>query len=208
MHVKYVCTKLNKFVYALRKLQRVAGKEAALVAYYGYVESVLRNGLLLWGNSTDINNTFVSQKKCIRALCNLGPLESCRPLFKNYNILTLVGLYVLEICVHVKKFSNEFNSAYDNSIIGKRDPTRLLMPACRTSLFQRNCYVMCIRVFIKVLKYIRELPVLRMKKELKKWLTHHTFYTIKELFDNKSILYNNNNNNNKHLFQITWIHFC
>lgn len=54
----------------LRNLQHIAGKPAAQIAYYGFVESVLRYGIMLWGHSTDILS-FSCQKKCIRAYITL-----------------------------------------------------------------------------------------------------------------------------------------
>lgn len=71
-HIEYVCDKLDKFVYAIKRLRATVSTEAALSAYHGYVSSVLSYGLLLWGNSVEIGKVFKVQKKM--CTCNLWSL--------------------------------------------------------------------------------------------------------------------------------------
>lgn len=92
--IDIICNKLNRFVYVLYKLNKISGLQVALTAYHGYVSSILSYGILIWGNCTDINKAFIAQKKCIRAICGRKQTDSCRPLFKKFNILTLTGMYI------------------------------------------------------------------------------------------------------------------
>jgi hypothetical protein len=62
-HIQQVKSKLSKFSYALFELRHSTTKEAALSAYYAYAYSQLKYGIILWGNSTNINDLFVMQKK-------------------------------------------------------------------------------------------------------------------------------------------------
>lgn len=81
------------------------------------------------------------------------PLESCRPLFERHKLLILVGLYVFDIGMFVRKHPYYFEKAsYTASKIGKlsRDPTK---PALLKNRFQ---------------------------KELRVWLIKNIFYTINE----------------------------
>lgn len=181
-HVSYICKKLNKYVYLLKKLKRTSLQKTALLAYHGFVVSLLRYGLLLWGNSTDVKQAFIIQKKCLRALCGVGPLTSCRPLFKKLNLLTLTSLYILQAGIFVKEQHTLFEQMKNdkNSIVKKRDPTRLILPKCKSALFQKNCYLMTIRIFNKIPKCIRELPINQFKCKLYRWLLEHCFYDIHE----------------------------
>lgn len=183
-HVHQVCSKLNRFVFALKRLRRTSSEKTALTAYHGYVESVLRYGLLLWGNSTNINYAFIAQKKCVRALSGIEPLDSCRPIFKNYKLLTLTGLYIMQIGIFVKEHGTLFTKFDQNAYFKGvcRDPTRLKMTACRTALYLKNCNGMTIKVYNKIPQDIRELPLNYFKIKLQKWLIGHCFYDLKEYF--------------------------
>ena len=66
--VQKVCKTVNKFVYALKKISSVTSIETAIMVYHSYICSVFRYGIVLWGNSTDIQRVFLAQKKCIRAI--------------------------------------------------------------------------------------------------------------------------------------------
>lgn len=187
-HIQDICKRLNCFAFALRNLRKTVGITAALLAYHGYVSSVLRYGIVIWGNSTDSNRAFVVQKKCIRSIFGAGPLESCRPLFRKHKLLTLVCLYILEMGVFVKKHPNLFVKANNtNYKIGKmsRDPSKLAIPMCSTTFCHNNSSVMAIKVFNTIPKEIRELPTKYFQNKLKVWLTEKCFYTIFEFMNLK-----------------------
>ncbi|KOB74159.1 Oxysterol binding protein [Operophtera brumata] len=64
-HITQVCDRLDKFVYAIKRLRLRVSIDAALTAYHGYVSAVLAYGLVLWGNSVDVDKAFIIQKKCV-----------------------------------------------------------------------------------------------------------------------------------------------
>ena len=176
-HINDVCLKLSRFVYALRKLRTVSDEKTAGIAYKGYVESILRYGLIMWGNSTDVGQAFIAQKKCLRAICGVSPLDSCKPLFKKLNLLTLPCMYVLEVSVFVRKFNDFFKFKRDHiTKYTPRDPTKIMISFCRTTLNKKNVYHMCISVFNKLPQSLRELPFKYFKVRLRKWLVDQCFY--------------------------------
>lgn len=182
-----ICSKLNRFVFALKRLRRTVNESAALTAYHGYVASILRYGLLLWGNSTNIVKAFLVQKKCVRAVSGVGPLDSCRPLFKKLKILTLTGLYIMQIGVFVREHPDLFEKAdkFKRFQFSSRDPTRLMRVCCRTTLYQRNCSLMAIKVYNNIPMTIRELPFTYFKIKLFNWLSENCFYNLIEFFEYK-----------------------
>lgn len=182
-HVKKVCSKINKFVYVLYELTKTSARQTVLSAYYGYVNSALSYGLIIWGNSTDINRAFIAQKKCIRAIAGIRPWESCKPLFREYKILTLPCMYIFECAKFVKEHPELFTTAQQMYPKNTRRPDRLVLPKIpKTAMYHKNCHVMCIRIYNALPNDLKELPRRKFLLKLKLWLTNKTFYSVSNLF--------------------------
>lgn len=179
-HVTEVCKKINRFTYALYRLTKLSNQDTALVAYHGYVCSTLRYGLVLWGNSVDVNRAFLIQKRCIRAICGVGPMVSCRPLFKKLKLLTLPAMYIFDICIFTKTNIEEFKMKHEICNFSTRYPNRLVAPSCSTTCYQKNCYYMSIKIFNKIPDSIKNLPINKFKTALFKLLCEECFYSIDE----------------------------
>lgn len=184
LHINTVCKKLNRFVYALRQLRKTVSETAALTAYHGHVSSILRYGLLLWGNSPHISRAFIIQKKCIRAISNVGPFETCRPLFKKLGVLTLASMYIMEIGMFIRNQKHLFVDSNENRRYKSRDPTKLnIHTSCRSALYKKNSYRMSIKIYNHFPRPLRELPSYKFHKQLKSWLLENCFYTLNEFFN-------------------------
>ncbi|RVE46275.1 hypothetical protein evm_009099 [Chilo suppressalis] len=79
-HVSTVVNKLSSFTYALYELRKCTNAQCALTAYHAHAAAWIRYGIIFWGNSADVQEAFILQKRCIRVIANLSSLESCRPL--------------------------------------------------------------------------------------------------------------------------------
>lgn len=177
-----VCNKLNRFSYALGKLTRVASRDTALTAYFAYVESVLRYGLLVWGNSTDVNKAFVAQKKCIRSIVGVAPDVSCKQLFKALYILPLPCLYILEVATFVMQNKKMFTEAKNLTSRSLRKPNKLTLDVIpKSARFTKNCYAMCTTIWNKLPSHHQIISnKQKFKKVIRYWLMQHVFYSIKE----------------------------
>lgn len=182
-HIDKVNIGINRFVYVLNRLRRTAATETVLAAYHGYVSSLLKYGLPIFGNSVDINKAFITQKKCVRAICGVAPWISCRPLFKRLNIMPLACMYIAEVCKFVKGNMHLFSMAKDVYPRNTRNAHRLVLPRKASTVFlQRNCYAMSIRIYNDLPDFIKELPMTKFNVQLRKWLQFHNFYSITEYF--------------------------
>ncbi|PSN52050.1 hypothetical protein C0J52_04549, partial [Blattella germanica] len=76
--------------------------QVLITVYYGHVHCHLNYGILLWGGHPVANKLFVLQKRTIRLICGVNPLEHCRPLFTELGILTQPSMYVLACLLYVK----------------------------------------------------------------------------------------------------------
>lgn len=177
-HVSEVCSKINRFTFALYRLRSLCNRETALMAYHGYVCSTLRYGLVLWGNCVDLNRAFLIQKRCLRAICAAGPLDSCKPLFKKLCLLTLPAMYIFELCIFVKINSDLFTKRHETCTFSTRYPNRLLALPGTTTCLSRNSFNMSVRVFNKVPDNIKNLPIKKFKSALFKYLCDKCIYNI------------------------------
>ena len=96
-----LATKLNKVCYAIRVIKSSVSSKSLNSIYHSYFHSVLRYGILFWGNSPICRDSFRIQKRAIRIITSKGRRESCRELFKELKILTLPSQYIHSVLVFV-----------------------------------------------------------------------------------------------------------
>lgn len=180
-HVETVCTRLSQFSYALYQLSKVANRTTVLIAYRAHVESILRYGLIFWGNSTNRNDALVAQKRCVRSVCRLKPTDSCKPHFKMLHILTLPSLYILEVSIFVKSNLDLFNK-----FISKRNLYNINTFSRKTALFGQSIFGMCTRIYNNLPLHIRQLTSITMfKRKLYNFLNDKCYYDINDYLHEK-----------------------
>lgn len=187
-HIEILCKKLSVTAYALRTLSFTLYTDALLTAYYGLVESHLRYGLIFWGNSTEKESAFKSQKRCLRAMFKLEKTDSCVPYFKNYKILTLPCLYILEVAVFVKSNPHYYKRLVDIFPRNRRDNGRLCLQSAKTSLMRKSVYCMAPVIYNKLPKSWRELPQSMFKNKLRTFLTARAYYNVTEFLNEKEFV--------------------
>jgi hypothetical protein len=182
-HILKMCNRINSYAYVLWKLGRTASREIALQAYYGHVSSILRYGIVLWGNSSHINKLFIAQKSCIRAIFSVDSLVSCRPLFKELRVLTISCIYIYEVCVFVRTYPDLFKRLNDIPRIHSfRRLNKLVLPMMKTTLRAKNSRSMAIQIYNKLPIDISNLALNQFRIKLKTWLIQKCFYNLNEYF--------------------------
>lgn len=184
-HVQNLSKKLSRFIYALNELKRTTDTNTAKIAYNAYAHSWLRYGIALWGNSTDATTLLTLQKKCIRILANIGPMESCKPFFKQYKILTVPSLYILETCKIVRQNIELFKNVDDSytGSIGLRKRNKLILPKSNLSMHQTGPYSMAIRLYNALPKHLKEIDKYnKFVIALTDFLNDKCFYKLNEYY--------------------------
>lgn len=182
--VDYVCKKLSKFSYALYRLRKIANLPTLITAYHGHVSCNLRYGLIFWGNSVDKERAFIAQKRCVRAIFNLQKTDSCEPYFKEMNVLTLPCLYIFEVAVFVKNNNNLFK--YRMRI---RHQDKLDIVPSKTHFLHKSIFCSAPRIFNNIPRPIRAITEMKaFKKKLHELLVNKCYYSMKDFFDDKSLL--------------------
>lgn len=182
-HIEALAKRISSGAYALYKLSRVLNIEALLTAYHGLVESVIRYGVIFWGNSTDRDIVFKRQKYCLRSMFNLKTTDSCKNYFTKYRILTLPSLYILEIAMFVKTNPQLFPRMADKFPRNRRDDSKLCLHSSKTALMHKSVFCMAPIIYNKLPKSLKELTIPKFKQTLKLILAQKAYYSITEFLN-------------------------
>jgi hypothetical protein len=110
-----VASKLRSNAYRFSLLRANLSLKSMRNVYFADVQSHILYTIVIWGGSPQLEQVFVAQKRCIRAMAGKkhwrGPaaLDSCKPLFLEYKILTVYSLHILEAAKFVKKYTEKFS---------------------------------------------------------------------------------------------------
>ena len=85
----------------IKSLKEVLSLNLIWNIYFTKFHSLLRFGILFWGELT--TRIIIIQKWVIRSMVGVSSRISCRQLFKELNILTLVSLYIMEVICYIRK---------------------------------------------------------------------------------------------------------
>ena len=65
--------------------------------YCAYFHSVIKYGIIFWGNSFNSGNIFTLQKKIVRIIAGAQPRTAWKSLFKQLEILPIPCQYIFSI---------------------------------------------------------------------------------------------------------------
>lgn len=184
-HIDILCKKINQFIFALRKVKDVTSRQTALMVYHAYICSVIRYGIVVWGNSSEVSRVFIAQKKCLRAIFNINWSDSCRPIFKTHKLLTVPCLYIYEAAKFLRSNPTLFERK-DNTNKRKATHMDFEMPVPKLELYRRSCVYMAPLIYNALPKAITQLPFKKFCAELRRWLLYESFYSINEFFHKNS----------------------
>ena len=106
---------------------------------------------------------------------------SCRQLFKELNILTLVSLYIMEVICYIRKHHQFVDLNSNIHAYNTRRKLVIHIQSYNTDLFKRSVISMSTKLYNKLPGYIKEIDSYKtFKKELKSLLLLHSFYSVEE----------------------------
>lgn len=181
-HIEELAPKLSSLCYQLRTLRNNVSLNMCLCVYHSYFQSTIKYGIIFWGNSVAINRIQILQKRCIRNIFNLKRMDSCKPYFKNNNILTLTSLYIFECTAFYRK-NYTFFHPYEQMHSHETRHRNLLVPY-NTNLtqVQKGVTIAVIKVYNHLPERLKMLPLYKFKRVLKQILIRKCYYTIDEYF--------------------------
>lgn len=153
------------------------------IVYFSVIESHLRYGIAFWGFCSQelLSSILVLQKRALRYMCSVNSREHCRPLFVKENILTVIGIFILEtVCLIHKKYKNYTIS----NIYNLRNHNNIPLPIPRTALTKNSLIFESIKMYNHIpITYRLILDTKIFKRSLKKILITRPYYSLQEFYD-------------------------
>jgi hypothetical protein len=127
-HVKLMLPKLGNAYFAVRNMKSCSNIETLRMIQLAYFHSIMKYGIILWGNSAEAKKVFLLQKRTLRIMVGTNHRNSGRPVFKELNILTLASQYILSLMTCVKNNLElcTFNCTVHNKLTRNRGNLHVL----------------------------------------------------------------------------------
>jgi hypothetical protein len=144
---------------------------------------------LFWGNSPHSIKIFKMQKRIIRIMIGCKNRVSCRNLFRKLEILPFVSQYILSLMLFVVKNTHLFTFNSENHTKSTRQFNNFYHPITNLAVYQRGVHYMGIKIFNNLPPCIKDISnnVKKFEICLKQFLRIHSFYSLEEYFQHKSI---------------------
>lgn len=183
VHCENIISKINSVVYQFRSIRNVLNIDQMLKLYYAQVDSRLRYGICFWGASTMSYNVFIAQKRIIRSMTGISNTDTCKNIFKGYNILSLPSLFIYELCLYIFNNKDKFLCKKNVHTINTRQKNDFNIPFQRLKITSNSPYSLGLKVYNNLPLNIKESGTLFVfKKRLKTYLVEKCFYKLEEYF--------------------------
>ena len=133
------------------------------------------------------NKVFKLQKKIIRIITNTRPGESCKEIFKNTLIMTLYSQYIYSIILFVVNNKHIFTTNNEIHKHNTRNNNNLHPALSNLTKFNKGPGISGVKAFNHLPQYLKDLDhnSSYFRSSLKRFLYHHSFYTIDEYYEYK-----------------------
>lgn len=180
-HIEQLCCKLRQSCFAITILKNNLDQSSLINIYYALFYSKVSYNIIVWGQCSDIKRVFVLQKRIIRTIFNMKPLDSCRATFKKNKILTLVCIYLYKILCYIHNARNNLKIHSDNHMYLTRNRRNLYIEKYNLSLYKKSPVCAGRYLYNKLPMVIKECnSIYIFKKKLKEFLYENSFYSLEE----------------------------
>lgn len=180
-HIDSVAKKLNSAYYAIMQLKTSLSIKYLKSVYYAMVYSVLSYNVIVWGQAIEWKRVFISQKRILRLIYNLGYNESCRNTFRSSELLTFPSIYIYKCATFMKENPQKFQKYIPTHSYSTRNCGAYSVPQHTLTLFRRSPEFACISIYNGLPDSLKELTNINIfKNKLREYLVRESFYDLKE----------------------------
>jgi hypothetical protein len=183
-HVDQIATKLCFACYALRNLKHIVPQSTLRTIHYTYIHFILSYGIIFWGKSSNVSKLFILQKRITRIITNTGVRESCREAFKNMEIMTY-SQHIFSLILFAVQNKHLFTSNNEIHTYKTRNYLNFHLSTVNLTKFYKGPYISGTKVFNHLPQHKKILvnDMKCFKLSLKRFLCHHSFYSIEEYYE-------------------------
>lgn len=181
VHVDFVCKKLNSAYFAIFQMKTVLDVKGLLNIYYALAYSHLAMNIVTWGVGRNVSRVLISQKRIIRLIFSLQPLDSCRDIFRENKIMTVIGIFILKCVCFVHKNIRCFSRLGDTHSYKTRYNNDLTVPLHTTNFYKQSPNYNFITLFNKLPSHLKNVTHFnKFKNASKNYLLEKSFYSLQE----------------------------
>jgi hypothetical protein len=179
--IKVLCANLSKVCYTIKMLKDEVNLYVLRNIYFAKFQAVMRYGIILWGGVSEITNVLKVQKRALRLMTNKSKNESCRPIFKELKIFTVICLFIFETLSFFRKYNiyQVRNSNFHGYNTRRKDDFYIFQ--CNTPLYKKSVVNMNIRLHNSFPSELKELgDFKKFKRALKSFLLNNPICSLSE----------------------------
>lgn len=179
-HIEGLSRKLSRVSYLIWKLRDIVTIEYLRTAYFGLFYSHISYGILLWGHSPSVSEILILQKKVVRTICQVDPMEHCKPLFVKLKFLTVINLYIFQVLLHIKQHIHTIYTREDFHSYNTRGRTMLNVPQHRLAKMGNSYMINGIKFFNRLPAAAQLTSFNNFKNKIFDYLVKNPFYSTIE----------------------------
>jgi hypothetical protein len=146
-HIDQMVPKLSGACYAIRSMFLVSNTDTLKSVYFAYFDSIIKYGIIFWGNSSSSKNIFTLQRKVVRIMAGVKPRISYRTLFKRLEFLPLPFEYIFPLTNFIVNNQKLFQANSTVHSVNTRNKHQLHRPIANLSGFQKSAFYAGIKIF-------------------------------------------------------------
>jgi hypothetical protein len=139
-HTDKLMPKLSEACYVVRSMLHVSKTDTLKSVYFAYFHSIMKYGIIFWGNSTNSKKIFTLQKKIVTLMAGVKPKNSCRSPQKRLDILALPFEYIFSLMNFIVNNQEHFQTNSAVHSINRTNKNQLHRPTAILSCFQKSAY--------------------------------------------------------------------
>jgi hypothetical protein len=189
-HIDHLLPQLCMACYSNRTIKHFMCQENLKSIYHSYFHSLMKYGIIFWGNYTHSIHAFRLQKRVIRIITDSRPRDSCRQLFKKMGILPLMSHYAVSLLLFTVNNKDLFQINSQIHSVNTRNNFHFHRPLFNLTKYKNGTYYAGIKVLNYLPTHIKNVShnVNQFRLALRDFLHLHSFYTLEEYFNSSSNL--------------------
>jgi hypothetical protein len=154
--------------------------------YHAHMYSHIYSSIIFWGShEIHLIRIFRIQKRALRTIKRLSNGDSCKPLFSEFNLLTIPSLYIFCCIMYRKLHQDKFILNSQIHQYNTRNKSKSITQKHDSTFFEKSPHYNSAKLFNYLPRILRDINnVTLFKNLLKKILISKVYYDIDSFYNN------------------------